>query len=496
MKNNTLTYGLIALAMATILTACTSVVQRHREAGNQVIFADPIVTTSTPTPTQNATISIDGLPRVNTFILGELTPKDYDALSAVAKHNSQQTPPLLSGISRELPPLPSMTFTGIRDPSTPDDKSLSVATLDVAGAEMLRVRINFSDLPPDIEIFTNSQSRNQLSRWIPNKSLSEWSPIIFGSYVVIAVRSKQKIESIDLLGVLQIFPLTVDGNLMRNKEVFIDGHWTASVSVKNMGPLVDSTCKTDENTRYRNLPNFVRQIESATALLATVTSLPTGAVVSGFCTGTRVASLRDPQGYYILTANHCFAPGNPPQSNATPNSVGSTQVFWDYRTGACNSAGPVQFSSQQLLALQNSGGAALLGARFQSDSVLFSVTPATGTRIALGWQLGLQLTNDAYVHRVSHPNAHSAAYTLQLVDHIENLTYCEPALPRIEYFNSALMQGATSPVSSGSAVVTQNLRVVGQQYGLCKMTINGNIWHIHVDGELSRSWPAFGAYLQ
>lgn len=492
------TRWMMLLPLASILTACTLPNQFENRSRNPITYADPIITTNVPMLGHDATISINELPQVSTFVLGQMTSQDYDALIAVSKHNEQKLFPLFSGISRELPIYPSLSFVEVHNQALLNGKALVIAKLKIPDAEMLRIQINLLDLPPDSEIFLNSRPGSQLNRWIPNPSLSEWSPIVFGDSVQLAIRSSQRIEKLNLLGVLQMFSLTRDGKLVQGKKAFINGRWEPLITVTNMGPLVDSSCKIDNNTKYRNLPNFVRQIESATGLLATVTSLPDKPiVVAGFCTGTRVASLRDPQGYYILAANHCFSTGNPPQANATQAAVSSTQVFWDYRTAACNTSGPVEFSSQQLSSLLNSGGSTLLGARFESDSVLFRVNPVTGTRVALGWQLGLQFTNDAFVHRVSHPSAYSTGYTLQLIDHVENLTYCEAiGLPRAEYFHSALLEGATSPGSSGSAVVTQNLRVVGQQYGLCKLTKNGYTWHIHVDGELSRSWPAFGSYLQ
>ncbi|UUE94834.1 hypothetical protein [Comamonas thiooxydans] len=377
------------------------------------------------------------------------------------------------------------------------NKSLSLGAITVAGAEMLRVQLNAQGLPEDAELFIGVKPGDELVHWDFDRLQNLWSPVIFGDTVQIAIRSSQELSDVPILGVLQLFPLSAGGMLVRGEEVFVDGQWTVLASKVDMGPLVDSSCKADENTRYRNLPNFVRQMESATGLLATVTKLSSGLIVAGFCTGTRLRSTTDPLGYYILTANHCFTPGDPPQSNATPASVASTQIFWDYKTSACNAAGPVQYFGPQLSALPSSSSATLLGARFQSDAVLFRVTPVAGARAALGWQIGLQFTNDAFVHRVSHPYSFSAAYTLQLIDHIENRGYCEAeGMPRVEYFNSGLLEGATAPGSSGSAVVTQNLRVVGQQYGICKMTINGYTWHYHVDGELSRSWPAFGVFLQ
>ncbi|MNB89014.1 Lysyl endopeptidase [compost metagenome] len=487
----------ILLTIFLLNTACRSLDQPKNHSGKIKNYTDAITTTSLQTMESNAAFSIEGLPRPVTFTLGDMTTKDYDAMIAITKHNERKEVPLLSGFSRDIQLLPPLSLLNVRPDPSVNDKEIMLAKLDVPGAEMFRVQINFLEFPADSEVYLTSPTKNNLIRWSHSEAHLEWSPIIFGDSILLAIRSSKKIDKLNITGVLQIFPLTANGNIVKGGKAFIKGRWESLAAVSGTRPLVDSTCKTDENTRYRTSPNFVRQIESATGLLATVTSLDNVFTVSGFCTGTRVASLSDPQGYYILTANHCYSSGNPPQTNATNADLATTQVFWDYRTTTCNASGPIQFSSAELMSLPQSVGATLLGARFESDAVLFRTTPAPGTRVALGWQLGLQLTNDAFVHRVSHPNAYSTGYSLQLIDHIETLTYCESlGTPRAEYFNSSLLEGETSPGSSGSSVVTQNLRVVGQLYGSCKWSKNGHTWTTDVDGELSRSWPAFGRFLE
>ncbi|WP_250504274.1 hypothetical protein [Caballeronia sp. AZ7_KS35] len=436
----------------------------------------------------------------NTPFLAVLEPASKAAreqLLYISNHNSKFLSPVLNGISRTLPKEAVLALDRIAPASFDPVRHIYtfIARIKIHDAYMLRARVKTTGLSSTTRIGvwgSNISLKMPVSR---SNADANWTPIVAGDTLWIQIDSDSKNGRVVVDLVMEMFELG-EANLPLVKG----SSFQASPIALPATPrhvAIDSSCKNDTNTQYRNASDFVRKLESATVLLSTIVGRGRGTFVSGFCTGTRIASLRDPNGFYILTANHCFvSDGNPPKRNASPEEVSPTEVIWDYRTTTCNASGPVMFGNAELLLLPRSREARLLAARFESDAVLFKVTAVGGERTALGWQLGIQLYNDYMFHRVSHPGLLSQSYSRGIGDFQEHMNYCSSVgLPKSEYLHSLIAEGNTEPGSSGSAIVTQNLKIIGQLYGNCYVC-RDRCFYVRVDGDLSRSWSAFSQFLQ
>lgn len=349
----------------------------------------------------------------------------------------------------------------------------------VKGARGVRLMVALDQpLPPGVLLsFADSDGRQYPA--IEVKDQGYWSPTIAGESVHVLASDSRSPIGISISSVLEIAPLE------------------GQATISSPNPLVDASCKTSGNTKGTPTdPNIVKTISAAVGLLSLVKSLPDGTRANFICTGSRVESRRDPSGFYILTANHCYAPvpsNNIPVQNGNPADVATTEVFWDYKTQTCSPGDPPFFSYQQLMQLPRSYGGELLGANFQTDVLLFKTGPAPGLRGSLGWQVDFWPGNwvEIHAHRVSHPNGRSQAYLLEWINWDPIPTRACNSLPVERFIYGGPAEGYTYPGSSGSALVNRYGRIIGQLYGTCNKGIR-----LQVDGALSKSWPSIGRYLE
>lgn len=299
-------------------------------------------------------------------------------------------------------------------------------------------------------------------------------------------------ESVEgMEGTIELSAPTCDGTLTINgvvEEFSVDSGIGVIDTLER--PMINSTCqaKPHPNEWYPGVEprqDLVRILEKAVVRLLITRVDPQLESIQSLCTGTRIQSKRDPNGFYILTANHCLVDGN---VNADPGTIQSIEALWDYRTPSCDSTTPRLLTRSERAKLPKSNGR-LLASRVQSDSALLQVDPVAGDHPGLEWQFGFSGPNDAITHRLSHPSGKSQAYSRGATDFARTRERC-PGLPKSEFFFTAQNIGETAGGSSGSALVTQTGKIIGQQYGICgppKAT---------VDGDFQQSWAAFRPFLE
>ena len=115
-------------------------------------------------------------------------------------------------------------------------------------------------------------------------------------------------------------------------------------------------------------------------------------------------------------------------------------------------------------------GANLLSTGVDADySLLKLLEPPPDGSIFLGWDATpVAFDYGSKLYRFSHPKGSPQAYSEQEVS--GNGPYCSSSRPRGDYIYSSRIYGATEGGSSGSPVLSNEGKIVGQLYGRCYYT--------------------------
>jgi hypothetical protein len=200
------------------------------------------------------------------------------------------------------------------------------------------------------------------------------------------------------------------------------------------------------------------------------------------CSGA-LANDRDVPGYipYLLTARHCIG---------TAEEATSLEAWFDVRPPSCGADLPLVFPK--------TNGATLLVTRSETDTTLLRLTndPPGPLRAFLGWTTS-QVAHGTTLHRVSHPyvgGLYSQSYSRSVLS--TTFGACEGA-PRPEYLYAVPNYGGTFGGSSGSPLLTQEGRIVGQLRGACGPNPEDgcDYRNADVDGAFAVAFPHLRPYL-
>ena len=197
---------------------------------------------------------------------------------------------------------------------------------------------------------------------------------------------------------------------------------------------------------------------------------------------------------YLLTANHCF--DNQPAAT-------SLEAFWRYRTASCNGPVPDESTFPRTL-----GSTLLATANASSSSdytfVQLSQNPPAGS-VLLGWTTANLLNAAGLVgYRLSNPISSDSTYVVPQIytrDQLKSVRVAEGCseAPPNRFLYETDIEGGTGGGSSGSLLMLENLRVIGQEYGACGTNIDDNCDNadnFSVDGAFSVTFPAIKQWLQ
>jgi hypothetical protein len=207
-------------------------------------------------------------------------------------------------------------------------------------------------------------------------------------------------------------------------------------------------------------------------------------------TGALLNSSRGDGTPFFLTARHHFLF----QSTAVKlGAYESFEAFWDYTDGGDAPRAEV------LERLPRSRGADLLAADEANDFALLRLREAPPGRLGrsyLGWRAAPEEERELY--RVSHPyhlpqvrSTHRRLLAAETSDRFavvgSRCCGCRPA----RFFHHSTCEVTLGPGSSGAPLVTPELRVAGQLWGICER--GGRAFAI--DGTFAHTYPLVREWL-
>jgi len=190
-------------------------------------------------------------------------------------------------------------------------------------------------------------------------------------------------------------------------------------------------------------------------------------------TGALINSSRGDRTPFFLTARHSFLFGG---SSVRLGPYPGFEAVWDY-------VGPAPVSGSH----GRSRGAVLLACDEDTDSALLRLEDIPPDRTFLGWRTSQ--VEESELHRISHPYGYPQASSRHHgIEYLEDAGGSPPC-PRRCY--RTRFEGTLGPVSSGAPLVTPDLRLVGQLWGVREW--NG-LDHA-VDGAFRYACPRFRPWL-
>lgn len=184
-------------------------------------------------------------------------------------------------------------------------------------------------------------------------------------------------------------------------------------------------------------------------------------------TGALINDSRGDGTPFFLTARHHFLFGG---SGVRLGVYPTFEAVWDY-TGATAAAGASR--AEVLARLPRSRGAVLLACDEATDSALLRLEEVPPGRVFLGWRAAR--AEGGELHRLSHP--YGSPQTCSRHRGLEPFTAAEgmriPGAPSQTGSSTCrlyqtVFAGILGPGSSGAPLVTPDLRVVGQLWGVCE----------------------------
>ena len=370
------------------------------------------------------------------------------------------------------------------------DGSLAwTASFSSSGAGALRLWISAARLPAGSLVYVYG-GQNQIHGpydFAPGiRPEGFWTNTVFADSIVLEVRIPAGTAAADLAKAFLVV-----GNLVHIEHpVFAPStseKAALSARPKSDACFVDRSCVT---------PADWPQVDAASNAVGQLNFSDQGSeyICSGGLINTSPASNIP----YLLTANHCFS---------TQASATSLEVFWQYRTATCNGAVP----DENLFPMTLSATLlATADANTSSDYtfVELSQPPPPGS-VLLGWTTADLLGTAGLVgYRLSYPLSTNMAYVVPQIFTREQLVAVPdgeaclsppPALSPSRFLYETDIQGATGGGSSGSPLMLEDLRIIGQEFGACGSNTNDdcdNVNNWSVDGAFSYTFPALKQWLQ
>jgi len=183
-------------------------------------------------------------------------------------------------------------------------------------------------------------------------------------------------------------------------------------------------------------------------------------------TGALISNSRNDGTPYFLTARHHFLFGG---TGVRLGLYPSFEAVWDY----IGTASTATSRAEALASLPKSHGAVLLACDEETDAALLRLEGIPTDRTFLGWRISE--VEETEFHRISHPygspQTHSRHRELGSFEAAEGAPLS--GVPNRDgslrgRFYQTLFEGILGPGSSGAPLVTSDLRVVGQLWGVCE----------------------------
>jgi hypothetical protein len=215
-----------------------------------------------------------------------------------------------------------------------------------------------------------------------------------------------------------------------------------------------------------------------------------GSRVSLVGTGALLNSTGGEGSPFFLTARHHFLFGS---AAVRLGAYEGFEAFWDYVDGGDTAR------AGELEGLPRSRGAVLLAADEANDFALLRLREAPAGphgRTWLGWRAAPETERELY--RVSHPYHLSQAWSrhrrllpAETSDRFEAASARCCGRRPARFFHHSTWDGALGPGSSGAPLVTSDLRVAGQLWGVCER--GGKPFAI--DGTFAHTYPCARRWL-
>jgi len=353
---------------------------------------------------------------------------------------SAQHPVTFASLSARALPRSPLTVDGGTLRATDDGGFVWALAIRTDGALAVRVHFDKVDLPADADLYIMNlagQAFGPYTRQGPDGTGEFWSDTVSGDTAVVVLRHHGPGGQADLAR--SGFAIADVGHLG-------PGFQAGPIASTESFCSFNASCV--ENASCYNVA-AVNDAKSAVALMQWIA----GAFIYT-CTGGLIAdSDGATQVPYFLTANHCLS------SN---NTAANLQTYFQFSIACGSTSCPAQ---------TNPGGIQRLGATVKATGsagdftlLQLSQTPPAGS-VFLGWNNApIANTNNAALHRISHPSWAPQAYSAHHVD--TGAPTCT-GWPRGQRIYSRDDVGATEGGSSGSPVVNGSGQIVGQLSGAC-----------------------------
>jgi hypothetical protein len=340
------------------------------------------------------------------------------------------------------------------------DATVWGAEVRVEGSYRLRLRLDDVHLPAGAELWVYGEDGRAVGPFgseLVDDEGGLWTPSVAGP----AIRLELKLADRDLAGrtqwgfdlrrVLETVEVDAAGEPLLGGEL-------GSRLGDPLGSKVNAGCLRDATCISRSDFSEIRAARGAVGHLRFVKGGR-----SYICSGGLLND-KDPSGFipYLLTANHCIS------SNSVARSL---EVFWDLASRSCGGSAP------SLGSVPRNVGATLLATGARTDFTLVRLTRSAELgddgRWYLGWD-ARSLPAGTTLHRVSHPapNHQLRAQSYSRGRVVNRRYFCGVNdyggnLNSSNFMPSRNFLGGTFGGSSGSPVLLDNGRVVGQLYGAC-----------------------------
>lgn len=355
--------------------------------------------------------------------------------------------------------------------STQDGGFVYTMALSSPGAAALRVHFTGFRLPPATGVYLYTDETQAFGPYTGRGPMGDgefWSHTLVGDYVILQLRHVGPASNDDLRG--SGFTVAGLGNI---RPVFLSG-----------------TCSNNEDcTVNAACPGANSAVDAARNAVAAMQWI-SGAFIY-FCTGGLVNDKDDNTEIpYFLTAHHCISRGK---------DARNLENFFQFTTPCNSTSGCLSWSELRNTWPQDMRtlGANIMSTGSSADYTLLRLKqPAPGGSAFLGWDSTPVAFSDlAPLYRISHPGGSPQSYSEHVVD--INAGTCR-SWPRGDRIYSHDVAGATEGGSSGSPVVNEQGKIVGQLSGSCGTNVNvvcDNVNNSTVDGAFAAYFDQVSTYL-
>ena len=440
------------------------------------------------------------LPDSARHALGDLTAAERATLDAPDRRGGSarsKKPAVKIGISRALPTvvgfngLPSdlaagasRAFGGGLLERAADGSLAWTASFSSTGAGALRLYLGQARLPAGARVYVYGDAggiQGPYDFTSGTRPEGFWTNSIFADQIYLEARFSAATTAADLGKAV----LSVGSVVHLEHPTYAPSSSPkagAAARPKSDSCFVDRSCVTSAD--WSN-------IDGATRAVGQLTFEDTGQFY--VCSGGLLNTTDGSNVPYLLTANHCFS---------TQASATSLEAFWQYRTATCNGLAPDENQFPRTL------GSTLLATSAVPNSdftfLQLSEDPPDDS-VLLGWtSANVAYAGGLVLYRLSYPNGNPMVFTREQV--IANPTTCstDPGKPDDEpiaqgtFIYESDIQGGTGGGSSGSPLLLEDLRVVGQEFGSCGSNTNDDCDVAHnatVDGAFSATFPSLQPWL-